>query len=246
MEQVRAFNPFHWVLEFAPVYADGGFDIITGNPPWDVLASNRGEFFSRYDEQFRSYGPETKNKREAELLEQESISETYKKYKRNFELRAEYFNSTQDYQLQSSTVAGQTMSRENDLSVLFLERIFSLSRSDGYVAQVLPGFVFSGGAAKNLRMHLLENTSMKRLVMMENNGIFPGLHGQAKFGAIVFRNSGSTDQLKGKFVRGDIDIFTSIASEAVTIPEDVLAQFSPEARSFPYIESEKQVRILRK
>lgn len=239
-------RPFHWMLEFPSVYADGGFDVIVGNPPWDVLSANREEFFSRYDKQFRSYGPEEKNEREAELLAQDSISGAYERYQRNFDLRAEYFNNSPDYRLQSSTVAGNTMSRENDLSVLFLERIFSLTREDGYVAQILPGFIFNGGATKNLRMHLLENTSMERLVMLENNGIFPGLHGQAKFGVIVFRNSGSTDQLKGKFVRGDTEIFKSIDTEAVTIPDDVLEQFSPEARSFPYVESEEQVDVLRK
>ncbi|WP_430505930.1 Eco57I restriction-modification methylase domain-containing protein [Haloparvum sp. PAK95] len=239
-------RPFHWMLEFPSVYADGGFDVIVGNPPWDVISSNREEFFSRYDEQFRSYGPDEKTQVETELLEQDSISEDYERYQRNFELRAEYFNNSPDYRLQSSIVAGNTMSRENDLSVLFLERIFSLTRKDGYVAQILPGFIFNGGATKNLRMHLLENTSMERLVMLENNGIFPGLHRQAKFGVIVFRNSGSTDQLKGKFVRGDTEIFKSINTEAVTIPDDVLEQFSPEARSFPYVESEKQIDILRK
>lgn len=239
-------RPFHWMLEFPSVYADGGFDVIVGNPPWDVLSANREEFFSRYDEQFRSYGPEAKDEKEVELLEQDSISEAYERYQRNFDLRAEYFNNSPDYRLQSSTVAGNTMSRENDLSVLFLERIFSLTRENGYVAQILPGFIFNGGATKNLRMHLLENTSMERLVMLENNGIFPGLHGQAKFGVIVFRNSGSTDQLKGKFVRGDTEIFKSIDTEAVTIPEDILEQFSPEARSFPYVESEEQIDVLRK
>ena len=28
---------FHWMLEFPDVFADGGFDAVIGNPPWDVL-----------------------------------------------------------------------------------------------------------------------------------------------------------------------------------------------------------------
>ena len=43
-------QPFSWVLEFAEVYAEGGFDAIVGDPPWDQLRPNREDFFSRYDE----------------------------------------------------------------------------------------------------------------------------------------------------------------------------------------------------
>jgi len=84
------------------------------------------------------------------------------------------------------------------------------------------------------------------MVMLENSGIFPGLHGQAKFGVIVFRNSGTTEELKGKFVRGTTDIFRSIEQEAITIPSKVLAEFSPEAKSFPYVDSKEQVDVLDK
>jgi len=31
-DDVLGYSPFHWVLEFARVYRDGGFDVIVGNP----------------------------------------------------------------------------------------------------------------------------------------------------------------------------------------------------------------------
>jgi len=30
---IEGYSPFHWVLEFASEYANGGFDIVIGNPP---------------------------------------------------------------------------------------------------------------------------------------------------------------------------------------------------------------------
>jgi hypothetical protein len=45
---------FHWPLEFADVFYDttgarlprGGFDVVVGNPPWDVVRSDRGSLMS--------------------------------------------------------------------------------------------------------------------------------------------------------------------------------------------------------
>ncbi|RLM76863.1 hypothetical protein D3D02_20050, partial [Halobellus sp. Atlit-38R] len=36
-DTVEELEPFKWVLEFAEVYADGGFDVVVGNPPWDRI-----------------------------------------------------------------------------------------------------------------------------------------------------------------------------------------------------------------
>jgi len=40
---------FHWPLEFPDVMAAGGFDIVLGNPPWEVIAAWRGGVFCLQD-----------------------------------------------------------------------------------------------------------------------------------------------------------------------------------------------------
>ena len=37
---------FHWPLEFPHVFAAGGFTVMLGNPPWDMLQLNPQEFFA--------------------------------------------------------------------------------------------------------------------------------------------------------------------------------------------------------
>jgi hypothetical protein len=243
-ETVEEMEPFNWVLEFAEVYADGGFDVIVGNPPWDVLTPNREEFFSRYESDFRGLLPDEKDEVQEELLNDKTISQEYERYKRRFEIQAQYFNESPAYELQSPKVAGRMVANENDLSALFFERMFKLGREDAYVAQVLPGFIWNGAACKDLRSHLLDETRLQILALFENKGIFPDIHNQYKFGVVAFKNSGRTEGVLGKFEQGNVGILDNIREEAVRIPRAVLEAYSPEARIFPYITSQTEADVL--
>ena len=37
---------FHWPLEFPDIMAHGGFDVVLGNPPWEVIQFSDAEFFA--------------------------------------------------------------------------------------------------------------------------------------------------------------------------------------------------------
>lgn len=49
---------FHWELEFPDVFTEegAGFDVVVGNPPWEIQKPNSKEFFSNHDPLYRSYG----------------------------------------------------------------------------------------------------------------------------------------------------------------------------------------------
>ncbi|NGM69177.1 hypothetical protein G6M89_09185 [Natronolimnobius sp. AArcel1] len=244
-DDLEAYTPFHWVLEFAEVYADGGFDVIVGNPPWDRLRPTRDDYFARYDEEFQSYLPEDKNSRQEELLENPEIEEGWEEYQREIEIVTEYFHDSGEYTMQSPTIGGQSQGTENDLSALFLERIFQLAKDGGYVSQVLPGAIFNGASTKDLRTHLLDETTIQSLVTFENRGIvFPEIHNQYNFGVITFKNSGRTEDLHGIFQQIGMDVLDDIEENALTIPRRVLREYSPEARIFPYLQSQQEVDVL--
>jgi hypothetical protein len=238
------YTPFHWVLEFAEVYADGGFDVIVGNPPWDRLRPTRDEFFVRYDEEFSSLLPEEKERRQAELLENGEINDGWEGYQHEIEVVTEYFHNSEEYTMQTPTVGGQTQGTENDLSALFLERIFQLAKDDGYVAQVLPGAIFNAASTKDLRTHLLDNTTIQSLVTFENHGIFDGIDVRYNFGVVSFKNSGRTEDLRGIFLQIGMGILDDIENGTLSIPRRVLREYSPKARIFPYLQSQAEVDVL--
>lgn len=239
--QIRDYQPFHWVLEFAGVYADGGFDVVIGNPPWDVITSSRDEFFSRHDQRFRTRSLDEKDRIQKELLEKDEIKEAWELHKRDTEILSEYFTDGPEYDLQSPSRGGQG---KNDLSLLFLERVFNLARSEGFITQVLPGKIFTGTAASDLRRYLLDDTSLESIITFENKGIFPDIHNQYKFGVIVSRNSGSTTEVRGKFLQKDLAVLEN-REELIAIPRAVLDKYSPKIGIFPHIKDSIEVELLR-
>ncbi|QLD89198.1 hypothetical protein HWV07_09195 [Natronomonas salina] len=243
-DELEEYTPFHWVLEFAEVYAEGGFDVIIGNPPWDRLTPQRDDFFSRYDEDFRSLLPEAKQDRQENLLEDPEIAGKWEEYQHEIEIISEYFHESSEYTMQTPTIGGSTQGTENDLSALFLERIFQLAKSGGYVAQVLPGAIFNGASTKDLRTHLLDETTITKLVTFENRGIFPEIDTRYNFGVIAFKNDGRTEDLRGIFQQVGMEVLDSFDADALTIPRRVLRDYSPEARIFPYIQSQEEVDVL--
>ncbi|WP_312908199.1 Eco57I restriction-modification methylase domain-containing protein [Natronosalvus caseinilyticus] len=244
-ESVKDFHPFHWVLEFAPVYETGGFDVVIGNPPWDRIKPLRDDFFSKYDETFRSRLPDDKDEVQEELLADEEIAQGWQEYQEEMEIRAEYFKNTPEYELQRPEIDGRINPSTNDLSSLFFERVFSLAGDSSRVAQILPGAIYNGASCKDLRSHLLDNTQLDVLTIFENHGIFEQVHNQYKFGVVIFKNGGSTDHVSGRYMVGDLSIFEDFDEKAIRIPRDVLEKYSPEAGIFPYIESEQKLEVLK-
>jgi len=247
LDEVKDYSPFHWVLEFAEVYSKGGFDVIIGNPPWDRLKPLRDDYFSKFDEIFRTRMPDDKDNKQEELLEDDRIRDGWEEYKEEMKRRADYYNNSDKYNLQKPVVDERTIGGGgNDLSALFLERVFELIKKEGYVAQILPGAIYNGASGKDLRTNMLENNQLRSLTIFENKGIFEGLHNQYKFGISVFKSGGVTSKLIGIYEKGYVNILRDIHNHAFEIPKKVLKEYSPEARIFPYLKNKDEVAILNK
>jgi len=61
---------FHWELEFPDVFSTRahGFDVVLGNPPWDIAKPNSKEFFSALDPLYRGYGKQEAIDKQREMF----------------------------------------------------------------------------------------------------------------------------------------------------------------------------------
>ena len=244
LSEVQEFHPFHWILEFALVYEQGGFDLIIGNPPWDQLRASRDDYFVKFDEQFRSRMPSDKDEMQEELLEDQEIAEGWEEYQEQIEKQMRYFTDGSEYTLQTPVIDGRKDPNENNLAALFFERVFDVVSDTGYVAQVLPGVIFSGSFSKDLRMKLLDDAEIKTLVGFENRGIFEAIDTRYQFAVLTFKNNGETDQIAGVFDQHYVSVLRHFDEKAINIPREVLSQYSLKARIFPNITHPEEVGIL--
>ena len=249
-EEINDHNPFHWVIEFAKVYQEGWFDVIIGNPPWDRIRPTRDEFYADRIESFRTLLPSEQQEKIDEVSKANpGLEEEYNRYEEQIHRLAEYFHNSNYYEFQDPKVDGRKRSTENDLSALFLERIYKLADESTYVAQILPGNIFTGLATKDLRQELMSSKTTESIIGFENNGIFQNIHQQYKFGIVVFKNSGNTDHLHGIFAQTDLRILRELkegdSSRLLDIPASVLADYSPTAGTFPIVQTQEQVDVLK-
>lgn len=242
-DDITELDTFHWILEFAEVYSHGGFDVVVGNPPWEVLMANREDYFSKFDARFRTRVLDQKDERQRELLEEKGIAKGWIEYQRRREILVSYFKESQSYDLQSPDIGGQA---RPDLSMLFMERVFSLTDENGYTAKLIPGKLFTGTGSKDLRNHLLSKTEISHIVGFENKGIFDGIDNRYKFGAVTFKNSGETTQLHCKFLNRDTDVLQDVEKETFAVPVEVLRDYSPRTAIYPQITREEEIPLLEK
>ncbi len=62
---------FHWWLEFPEVMEKGGFDVVLGNPPWEVFEPKEEEFFREKDPNIANLSG---NKRKEKIKELEKVN----------------------------------------------------------------------------------------------------------------------------------------------------------------------------
>ncbi|WP_166462082.1 Eco57I restriction-modification methylase domain-containing protein [Mycobacterium paragordonae] len=60
-------NPLHWPLAFPEAHANGGFDLVLGNPPWEQFESGEQPFFKQHKPTIAAMTSETRKKAIAAL-----------------------------------------------------------------------------------------------------------------------------------------------------------------------------------
>jgi N-6 DNA Methylase len=165
---------FHWELEYPEVWFDdegnplaqGGFDVIVGNPPWESILLNSKEFWSNYLPTFRALGKQEALRAAKEIRAEPEIDFRWRKYIKQINQQSNILKLGNFYSWQGSGYLNTYK--------LFLEQMISLTKIDGIFSIVTPSGIYTDEGCTDLRRLLFYREEIRFLLSLENKkGIFP-------------------------------------------------------------------------
>lgn len=176
---------FHWPLEFPDVFEQGGFDVMLGNPPWEIIELKEQEFFATRDAQIAN--AENKAAR-TKLINNLKLKDL--KLFNEYQDESHFYDSARKFLKESNRNKLTAVGRINMYSV-FAENFFNLISKRGKAGIIIPTGIATDDGNKDFFGALIESNRLISLYDFENKeAIFPNVHRSQKF--CLLTTSGSS------------------------------------------------------
>jgi hypothetical protein len=254
---MEVLKPFHWGYHFDQIIARGGFDIILGNPPWEVFQTDEKEFFQRFDNLIQKKKLDIKawTKQFNKFMEDEEMRQAWLDYCSGYPHVSAYFKNAEQYRNQKSLVDGKSVARKINLYAVFLEQCFNLLQSHGRCGIIIPTGIYTDLGTKQLREMLFSQTSIGKLFSLSNERfIFEGVDHRFKFCLLDFQKGNETKSFQATFRidpreavrKEDLERFLHNESELIAIDVNLIRQLSPDSISVMEFKSDLDIFIAKK
>lgn len=243
-ELTRRYRFFHWHLEFADVFypAEGrepGFDVVLGNPPWDLVQFTKSEWFAVRDPDIALASTTAeKNKRIKELEQSnESLHRDY----------LEAMRENDGFKHLLGRPSGKfPLGAHGKLNLypVFLELATQVVARNGRGGMIIPSGIATDDSTKYLFSSLVDSRSLAGLYDFENQGIFPAVHNSYKFSLISFSGGdlGASHQCRFVFFAHSIDDLAD-PYRLISLTPDDFQRINPNTRTTPVFRSRRDAEI---
>lgn len=237
---------FHWPLEFPEVFADGGFDVVLGNPPWETLSPDAKEFFAAYDAQVRFQDRDGQQRIIDRLMGDAAIAARWKTTCRELYATVHFIKQSGRYLLFAPGNLGK-----GDFNVyrMFVESALSLTREGGSAAQVVPEGLYNGANCMAIRRALFEHCELSEIYGFENanEAWFRDIDTRMKFCIYAARVGGRTESFGAAFnIRSPDQLAKALAGARLQLPVRLVREFSPDALAIMELGNQQDVDIAAK
>jgi RNA polymerase-binding transcription factor DksA len=177
---VKHYRFFHWHLAYPEVFAQGGFDILLGNPPWERIELQEREFFAHR-------APDIAKARNAaarkELIAQlettdPALADEYRLAKRLPKVEVIFHKESGKYPFGAA--------RKVNVYAVFADLFRQITNPIGAAGLILPNGLVTGYTYKDFLGHLIETQTLGVFYGFENEDfVFKEVHHSTKFGILV-------------------------------------------------------------
>ncbi|WP_153147611.1 SAM-dependent DNA methyltransferase [Dechloromonas sp. H13] len=245
-EQIVArVNPFHWKLGFPEVFSRGGFDLVLGNPPWASMSPDLKRFFAPIAPEVRFLPKDEQAALMERLLEDSPTNQSWQAYCRDLYSQATFIKKSGRY---SMFAPGNLGKGDFNIYRMLVETAFEITRSGGYVSQLVPENFYNGANAAEIRKRFFKNASLLSLYGFENRQHvwFDDVHTRAKFCLYVAQKKGTTTQFNALFNITSEEKLRNAKLAQMVVPVSLVEEFSPDAIAVMEFAGEKDAAICRK
>ncbi|MBW8296253.1 N-6 DNA methylase [Sphingopyxis sp.] len=166
----------HWPLAFPDVMIErGGFDVVLGNPPWEVVQLGEEEYFESRAPEIAEMKGETRKRAIAALeTERPELFAEFARDKRQFEAMNDFARASGRFDL---TARGKV-----NTYGLFAEHFLNLTRERGRAGIIVPTGIATDATTAPFFGHLVSEARLARLFDFENREkLFPAVDSRMKF-----------------------------------------------------------------
>lgn len=182
----RECRPLHWGIMFPHVFAQGGFDVIIANPPWDKVKAEHDEYFSDLIPGYGRMGAAEVKAAEKRLVESnERLAEGWARFKDSARNQNNYYKEAFSWQT-AKNENGRGLRGDANLFKVFLEKDYDLLKEDGSCGIVLPDNLNIDAGATGLRQLIFNKATVRELIMFENRRKLFDIDQRYKFDVLTF------------------------------------------------------------
>jgi hypothetical protein len=179
----------HWPLAFPQVFAQGGFDCVLGNPPWEVSQLGEEEFFATRAPHISELAGERRKRAIASLeLDNPRLWQAYINESQRVSATNNFFRESGRYPL---TAIGKLNSYP-----LFSETICQIIKPMGRGGFIVPSGIGTDNSTKSFFQSLVNGKRLISFFGFDNaKRIFPAVHPDTPFALVTVGTAPSNAEL---------------------------------------------------
>lgn len=243
VEVTAAANALHWPLAFPDIMvAQGGFDVVLGNPPWERIKLQEQEFFAGH-----SVGDEpnaaARTRAIAKLAEAGEGTPDRNLY-HSFQIAKRIADATSTFARVPGDEGGRyryTGTGDVNTYALFAEHFLNLTREGGRAGLIVPTGISTDATTAPFFGHLVSSQRLACLIDFENSApLFVGVHRSFKF-CLLTLASGVTEAAFTFFLTDPAQL--EQVERRFTLSPAQIAQINPNTKTAPVFRTRRDAEL---